>query len=82
MFASTNRDPRVIEYSMIVEPKAVGAIIGYFAGNPIPEGVVDAFGRHFSYAGLACRRRDGLIDVEQLNAGEFVAEPGLIYRLE
>jgi hypothetical protein len=81
MFASRHRNTRIAEYSMIVEPRAEGAVIGYFADEPISESVVDTFGRHFSYVGLACRRRDGLIDVTQLKAGEFVAEPGLVYRL-
>lgn len=81
MFASTHLDTRVAEYSLIVEPRAEGAVIGYFAGQPISEGVVDAFGRRFSYVGLASRRRDGQFDVAQLKAGEFIAEPGLVYRL-
>jgi hypothetical protein len=81
MFASRHRNTHIAEYSMIVEPRAEGALIGYFAGEPISEGVVDTFGRHFSYVGLACRGRDGRIDVTQLKVGEFVAGPGLIYRL-
>ncbi len=81
MFASMHRDRYAAEYSLIVEPKPEGALIGYFADKPISEGVVDAFGRHFSYIGLAGRRRDGRFDVAQLKVGEFIAEPGLVYRL-
>jgi len=81
MFASMHRDKRVTEYSLIVEPRAEGAVIGYFAGETINECVVDTFGRRFSFVGLASRRRDGRFDVAQLQAGEFIAEPGLVYRL-
>jgi len=81
MFASMYRHKRVTEYSMIIEPRAEGAVIGYFAGKPISESVVDCFGRRFSYVGLASRQRNGQFDVAQLKVGEFIAEPGLVYRL-
>jgi hypothetical protein len=81
MFAPIRTPSRVVDYSMILEPRPEGAVIGYFGEKPISEGVVDAFGRHFTYVGLAGRRRDGQFDVAQLKAGEFIAEPGLVYRL-
>ena len=81
MFVHTRRDERSAEYSEIVDPQPEGAVIGFFAGKPFSERVVDIFGRHFSYVGVACRRRDGEFDATVLKPGEFIAEPGLVYRL-
>lgn len=81
MFAPVRTNARVTEYSMIVDPRSEGPIIGYFAGKPISERIVDIFGRCFAYVGLACRRRDGQFDADQLKVGEFIADPGLVYRV-
>jgi hypothetical protein len=81
MFAYTRTSGRFADYSVIVDPQPEGAVIGYFAGKPISEQVVDMFGRHFTYVGVASCRRDGDFDVDHLRAGEFIAEPGLVYRL-
>ena len=81
MFAPNLAISRAVEYAMIVEPRPEGAVIGYFAGEPISERVIDTFGRRFAYVGLASRRRDGEFDADQLKVGEFIAQPGLVYRL-
>lgn len=81
MFAPNLEISRAVEYAMIVEPRPEGSVIGYFAGEPISERVIDAFGRRFAYVGLVSRRRDGRFDVAQLKVGEFIAEPGLVYRM-
>jgi hypothetical protein len=81
MFAATPRNAQYADYSIIVEPRPEGAVIGTFAGQPISERVVDIFGRHFTYVGVACRRRNGDFDATQLRTGEFIASPGLVYRL-
>ena len=81
MFAPIRTTTRVAEYSMIVDPRPDGEIIGYYAGKPISERIVDVFGRHFAYVGLAPRRQDGRFDVDQLKTGEFIAGVGLVYRL-
>jgi hypothetical protein len=44
--------------------------------------VTDLFGRRFSYSGVVPRRRDGSYDTDVMGSGEFIAEPGLVYRLE
>ena len=81
MFAPIRNQARPAEYSMIVEPHPEGAVIGYFAGKPISEEIVDLFGRRFSFVGVASFRRDGDVDATSLHVGEFIAEPGLVYRL-
>jgi hypothetical protein len=70
---------RPVEYFILVEPHADGPVVGYYAGNPIPAAVVDYFGRRYSYAGVAPRRRGGQYDVEALGPGEWIVEPGLVY---
>jgi len=71
---------RPVEYFILVEPHADGPTVGYYAGRPIAEAVVDCFGRRYSYAGIAPRRRGGQYDVEALGPGEWIMEPGLVYR--
>ena len=70
---------RPVEYFMLVEPRADGPVIGYYAGHAIPAAVVDHFGHSFTYVGVAPRLRSGRYDVESLQPGEWIVEPGLIY---
>ena len=71
---------RPVEYFILVEPHADGPVVGYYAGRPISAAVVDYSGRRYSYAGVAPRRRSGQYDVEALAPGEWIIEPGLVYR--
>jgi len=73
---------RFPEYSMMVDARPQGAVIGVFAGKPISERMVDSFGRHFRYAGVAIRARSGKFATDLLHRGEFIVEPGLVYCLE
>ncbi|WP_192250363.1 hypothetical protein [Mesorhizobium silamurunense] len=61
---------------------AVSAIVGYLADRPIFGTVADSSGTRYRYVGLAVRLPDGRYDVESLSAGEWIVEPGLIYRSE
>jgi hypothetical protein len=71
---------RPVEYFLLIEPRDDGPVIGYFGGRPIPAAVIDYSGRRYSYAGVAPRRRSGTYDVDALQPGEWLIEPGLIYR--
>lgn len=77
-FALTTDRP--VDYFILVEPRADGPLLGYYAGRPIPAAVVDYFGRRYSYAGVAPRGRSGQYNVEALGPGEWIIEPGLVYR--
>jgi hypothetical protein len=70
---------RPVEYFILVEPRADGPVIGQYADRPIAAAVVDYFGCRFTYAGVAPRLRNGRYDVEALQPGEWIVEPGLIY---
>jgi hypothetical protein len=72
--------PRPVEYFILMEPRPDGPVVGYLDGRPIPAAVVDCWGRHYCYAGVAPRRPSGQYDVESLRAGEWIMEPGLVYR--
>jgi hypothetical protein len=73
------RATRPVEYSILIEPRPDGQVIGYYAGRPIAAAVVDHFGRRFTYAGVAPRLRNGRYDAEALRPGEWIVEPGLVY---
>jgi len=70
---------RSVEYSLLVDPRPDGPIVGYLAGRAIAAAVVDHFGRRFAYAGIAPRLRSGRYDVDALRPGEWLVEPGLVY---
>src|SRR5262249_31122458 len=69
-------------YRIVVAARPIGATIGRYRGFPIPERVVDQFGRFFTYVGVIDRRGDGQYDVDALKPGEFIVEPGIVYGLE
>jgi len=69
-------------FSIMVEPRPAGPVIGFYRDRPIAERVVDLFGRRFTYAGVIGRRRDGQYDVDRLKSGQFIAEPGILYDLD
>jgi hypothetical protein len=71
---------RPVDYHILIEPRPAGPVVGFLAGKPIPEAVVDLFGRRYVYAGVAPRRRNGQYDADALGRGEWIVEPGLIYR--
>lgn len=73
---------QTIEYSLLHHTKMDGPVIGTYMDQPIAEAVIDESGRRYVYAGLAPRRRGGRFDTEALRPGEFILQPGLIYRGE
>jgi hypothetical protein len=66
----------------LVEPQPDGPIIGSYAGCAIADAVVDLGGRRYRFAGVMPRRPGGAYDVAALAEGEWIVEPGLIYRWE
>jgi hypothetical protein len=64
------------------QPGVESAIVGYLADRPILGTVIESTGGRFRYVGLAPRLADGRYDVESLSPGEWIVEPGLIYRSE
>ena len=69
--------PRIV---LLQHPRPDGPLLGYYGGEPIAAAVVDDFGRRYVYAGVGPRRRDGRLDEDLLEPGEWLTESGLIYR--
>jgi hypothetical protein len=65
---------------LLHNPTPDGPVLGTYGGQPIASAVIDEFGRRYVYAGVSPRRRDGRIDEDALQLGEWVTESGLIYR--
>ena len=72
----------MIDYATLHEARPQGRCVGSYVGCPIREAVVDRDGQRYVYAGLAPRCRDGSLDIDALEPGEFLVPPGLVYRLE
>jgi hypothetical protein len=68
------------DYFILDDPSATGPVIGTYAGRPFTAAVVDDLGRRFVFAGIAPRRRDGTFDTDMLSDGEWIVQPGLVYR--
>lgn len=66
----------------VAERPSESKVVGYLAECPIFSAVTDPSGGHYHYVGLAPRLADGRYDVESLSPGEWIVEPGLIYRSE
>ena len=69
------------EFHLVINPRPVGPAIGVYAEHPFSESVADYFGRHFVFAGVAPRRSNGQYDLAAMRDGEFIVEPGLLYRI-
>ncbi len=67
------------EYFVLGNPRFDGAVVGYLAGRPIRDIVIDATGHRYRFAGLAHRDGNGRLDVESLRAGEWIVLPDLVY---
>ncbi|HWA42210.1 MAG TPA: hypothetical protein VHA10_03300 [Hypericibacter adhaerens] len=79
-FATIKHDH--IDFHVIVDPTVDGPVIGFYGEQPIAAAILDHAGRRLVFHGIAPLRRDGGYDVTLLRAGEFVIEPGFVYRLE
>ena len=64
---------------LLHNPAPDGPVLGTYGGKPIAAAVIDEFGRRYVYAGIGPRRRDGRIDEDALQQGEWVTDSGLIY---
>jgi hypothetical protein len=73
---------RPIEYFILHGVTPIGRSIGFYEDRPIAESIVNEHGQRFVYAGVAPRRWNGQFDLDALRPGEFIAQPGLVYRLE
>ena len=73
--------PHPVDYVILRNVISAGPVIGQYAGTDIVSEIKDEYGRAYVYAGVALRKWNGKFDTACLAAGEFILEPGLIYRL-
>jgi hypothetical protein len=71
-----------IEYAILGNTRNAGEIVASFQGVAVYQTVIDQFGRHYAYKGLAPRLASGEFDVKALGRAEFILPPGLVYRCE
>src|SRR4051812_43001181 len=67
------------EYYLLADAKPEGDVIGYLAGHPITEMVVDRNGVRYHFVGVAPRASGSRFDLTSLRPGEWIVLPGLIY---
>jgi hypothetical protein len=79
--ASVGRYPPV-DYYILHHAEPAGPVIGHYAGREIRAYVIDDLKRRYVYAGVALRLWNGQFDTRALRDGEFILQPGLVYRLE
>ena len=70
------------DFLVVVDPRPEGPILGMFGEHKIASTVVDRFGRRYDYVGVATRLCMGRCDADALKYGEWLVEPGLVYRLQ
>lgn len=77
-------DPRIgpirpIEYAVLHRTRNAGEIVALYRGEQVYQTVIDEFGRHYRYGGLAPRLPNDELDFKALGRGEFILMPGLLY---
>ena len=70
------------EYLVLPRTSDIGPTIGYIGARPIAERVLDQWGQRYVYCGLAPRLPSGAINLKLIRLGEWIVEPGLLYRLD
>jgi hypothetical protein len=82
MSAFVHRRCNRADFLVVVDPQPEGPILGMFGEHKIASTVVDRFGRRYDYVGIATRLWMGRCDADAIKYGEWLVEPGLVYRLQ
>lgn len=70
------------EYLILAHVSVDGPVIGYLGEKPIAEEIRDLWGRRYVYCGLAPKLASGAFNLKLIRTGEWIVEPGILYRLE
>jgi hypothetical protein len=76
----TGRRRVPIEYFILANLRFEGAVEGFIDDQPIWQIAIDENGIRYHYVGIAPRDSEGRFDVACLRTGEWIVQPGLIYR--
>ena len=69
------------EYLILPRTFDDGPTVGYIGERPIAEEILDQWGRRYVYCGLAPKLASGAFNLKLIRTGEWIVEPGLLYRL-
>lgn len=75
-----DRHPMDDEFFILWRVHPEGRVVGHLGELPIPEEVIGEDGQHYVFEGVAARRPSGRFDVRALRPGEWIVQPGLVYR--
>jgi hypothetical protein len=75
-----DRHPIDDEFFILWRVRPEGRVVGHLGELPIPEAVIGEDGQHYVFEGVAARRPSGRFDVRALRPGEWIVQPGLVYR--
>jgi hypothetical protein len=68
------------EYRRLAFARPAGPVIGIFKGQSVSSAVIDKSGRRYVYSGVISRDCHGRHEGELLGPGEWIIEPGIVYR--
>ena len=68
------------EYRRLAWARPAGPVIGVFGGQLVSSAVVDKSGHRYVYAGVISWNRHSRYGAELLGPGEWIVEPGIVYR--
>jgi len=78
--STRERHPVDDELFILSHVRPEGGVVGHLGELPIPEAVIGEDGQHYVFEGIAVRRPSGRFDVRALRPGEWIVQPGLVYR--
>ena len=70
------------EYLVLPHTTDDGPVVGFINQRPIVERIRDKWGRCYVYCGVAPTLATGSLNLSLIRDGEWIVEPGLLYRLE
>ncbi|HEY1382035.1 MAG TPA: hypothetical protein VGF43_00390 [Dongiaceae bacterium] len=78
--STRERHPMDDELFILSHVRPEGGVVGHLGELPIPGEVIGEDGQHYVFEGVAMRRPSGRFDVRTLRPGEWIVQPGLVYR--
>lgn len=68
------------EFFILSHVRPEGSVVGHLGELPIPARLIGEDGHHYVFEGVAARRPSGRFDVRTLRPGEWIVQPGFVYR--
>lgn len=78
--STRERHPMDDEFFILSHVRPEGSLVGHLGELPIPARLIGEDGHHYVFEGVAARRPSGRFDVRTLRPGEWIVQPGFVYR--